>query len=248
MPRGAEVIDAAGHTVVPGFRGRPRARGPLRDGDAAPGQLELLRQPRLRASQRCTTPRRRPRWCSALGSLSRRARSSAPRVYSTGSILYGADGDIRVQINSLDDARSHLRRLKAVGAFFGQELQPAAEGPTPAGPGRRARARHAGDARGRLDVLPQRQHGDRRPHRHRARHRRRAALPRRAGLVGRDGRGLHADAGRRLTAASGARTTGTPSPTCGRTSGCSRSPRAARSTPARAAASPFPTTSGGTST
>ena len=40
-----------------------------------------------------------------------------PRVYSTGSILYGADGDIRVQINSLDDARSHLRRLKAVGAF-----------------------------------------------------------------------------------------------------------------------------------
>ncbi|MCC8407313.1 amidohydrolase family protein [Mucilaginibacter sp. UR6-1] len=40
-----------------------------------------------------------------------------PRVYSTGTILYGADGDFKAVINSLDDARSSLRRLKAVGAF-----------------------------------------------------------------------------------------------------------------------------------
>jgi len=42
---------------------------------------------------------------------------TGPRIYSTGSILYGADGDFKVVINSLDDARSNLRRLKAVGAF-----------------------------------------------------------------------------------------------------------------------------------
>ncbi|UEG54564.1 amidohydrolase family protein [Mucilaginibacter daejeonensis] len=40
-----------------------------------------------------------------------------PRVYSTGTILYGADGDFKAVINSVDDALSHLRRLKAVGAF-----------------------------------------------------------------------------------------------------------------------------------
>jgi len=40
-----------------------------------------------------------------------------PRIFSTGSILYGADGDFKVTVNSLDDARSHLRRLKANGAF-----------------------------------------------------------------------------------------------------------------------------------
>ncbi|MDZ7359422.1 MAG: amidohydrolase family protein [candidate division KSB1 bacterium] len=40
-----------------------------------------------------------------------------PRVYSTGTILYGADGDFKAVINNLDDARSHLRRMKAVGAF-----------------------------------------------------------------------------------------------------------------------------------
>ena len=40
-----------------------------------------------------------------------------PRIYSTGTILYGADGDFKATINSLDDARSALRRTQALGAF-----------------------------------------------------------------------------------------------------------------------------------
>lgn len=40
-----------------------------------------------------------------------------PRIFSTGTILYGAEGDFKAVVNSLEDARSHLRRLKAVGAF-----------------------------------------------------------------------------------------------------------------------------------
>lgn len=44
-------------------------------------------------------------------------RMVGPRVYSTGTILYGADGDFKAVINSIDDARSHLRRMKALGAF-----------------------------------------------------------------------------------------------------------------------------------
>lgn len=44
-------------------------------------------------------------------------RMVGPRLYSTGTILYGADGDFKAEINSLDDARSHLRRLKSAGAF-----------------------------------------------------------------------------------------------------------------------------------
>ncbi|MEZ4774309.1 MAG: amidohydrolase family protein [Bacteroidia bacterium] len=42
---------------------------------------------------------------------------TGPRIYSTGTILYGADGDFKALINSYEDALSHLRRLKAVGAF-----------------------------------------------------------------------------------------------------------------------------------
>jgi hypothetical protein len=38
-------------------------------------------------------------------------------VMSTGTILYGADGDFKAEVNSIDDAREHLRRMKANGAF-----------------------------------------------------------------------------------------------------------------------------------
>src|ERR1700744_4453171 len=44
-------------------------------------------------------------------------RMIGPRIYSTGTILYGADGDFKAVINNLDDARSNIRRLKDVGAF-----------------------------------------------------------------------------------------------------------------------------------
>lgn len=40
-----------------------------------------------------------------------------PRLYSTGTILYGADGNFKAVINNYDDAIFHLKRLKAVGAF-----------------------------------------------------------------------------------------------------------------------------------
>ena len=40
-----------------------------------------------------------------------------PRLYSTGTILYGAEGGIKAITTSYDDALSHLRRMKAVGAF-----------------------------------------------------------------------------------------------------------------------------------
>jgi imidazolonepropionase-like amidohydrolase len=49
--------------------------------------------------------------------LVKAGRMVGPRVFSTGTILYGADGDFKAVVNSLDDARGHLRRMKANGAF-----------------------------------------------------------------------------------------------------------------------------------
>ena len=40
-----------------------------------------------------------------------------PRVFSTGTIIYGADGDFKAVINSYQDAYSHLKRTQAYGAF-----------------------------------------------------------------------------------------------------------------------------------
>jgi imidazolonepropionase-like amidohydrolase len=41
----------------------------------------------------------------------------APRIFSTGTILYGATTPFTAKIESPEDAMSHLRRMKAVGAF-----------------------------------------------------------------------------------------------------------------------------------
>ncbi len=40
-----------------------------------------------------------------------------PRTFSTGTILYGAEGAFRSRVNSLEDARQHLTRMQAMGAF-----------------------------------------------------------------------------------------------------------------------------------
>lgn len=42
---------------------------------------------------------------------------TSPRTFSTGTILYGAAGSFKAEIESLEDAKFHLQRMKAVGAF-----------------------------------------------------------------------------------------------------------------------------------
>ncbi len=43
--------------------------------------------------------------------------ATGPRLFSTGTILYGAEGGAKAITTSFADALSHLRRMKAVGAF-----------------------------------------------------------------------------------------------------------------------------------
>lgn len=49
--------------------------------------------------------------------LARTGKLIAPRIFSTGTILYGAKHFITTQIDSLEDATKHLKRLKSQGAF-----------------------------------------------------------------------------------------------------------------------------------
>lgn len=53
----------------------------------------------------------------AASELAKAGLITAPRTFSTGTILYGAAGSFKAEIDSLDDARFHLRRMKAIGAF-----------------------------------------------------------------------------------------------------------------------------------
>lgn len=51
-----------------------------------------------------------------LSELQKSGQLVGPRLYSTGFILYGADGDFKAVINNLEDAKSSIRRTKAFGA------------------------------------------------------------------------------------------------------------------------------------
>jgi imidazolonepropionase-like amidohydrolase/Tol biopolymer transport system component len=52
----------------------------------------------------------------AAAEMQRTGQILAPRIFSTGDIVYGARSGYFAEINSLEDAREHVRRLKAQGA------------------------------------------------------------------------------------------------------------------------------------
>ncbi len=116
VPGGAEVIDATGHTIMPGIVDAHAHAGHFGSGVLPRANWNYYANLAFGVTT-MHDPSASTEMVFTLSEMVKAGGVVGPRVYSTGSILYGADGDIRVQINSLDDARSHLRRLKAVGAF-----------------------------------------------------------------------------------------------------------------------------------
>ncbi|MCF6193154.1 MAG: amidohydrolase family protein [Kangiellaceae bacterium] len=53
----------------------------------------------------------------ASAEMAKKGLTTAPRIFSTGRILYGAKAQITAEIDSLKDAVNHLNRLKKQGAF-----------------------------------------------------------------------------------------------------------------------------------
>ena len=116
IPPGAKIIDAAGKTIVPGYVDA-HAHANHFFGGVVP-QANWAYYANL--SFGITTmhdPSATTETVFSEAELVKAGDLVGPRVFSTGSILYGADGDFKVVIDSLDDARAHLRRMKANGAF-----------------------------------------------------------------------------------------------------------------------------------
>ena len=116
VPEDAIVIDAEGKTIIPGIvdahaHANHFIRGPLPEQNW--GYYANLAFGVTTAHD----PSANTETVFALSEMVRAGRILGPRIYSTGTILYGADGDFKAVINNLEDARSHLRRMKAVGAF-----------------------------------------------------------------------------------------------------------------------------------
>lgn len=116
IPPDANVISIAGQTVLPGFVDT-HAHGPQAANGITP-QRSWVDYARLAFG--VTTihdPSNHTHSIFAASEMTKAGVITAPRTFSTGTILYGATGSYRAEIQSLEDAQFHLRRMKAVGAF-----------------------------------------------------------------------------------------------------------------------------------
>jgi imidazolonepropionase-like amidohydrolase/Tol biopolymer transport system component len=116
VPGDAKVIDVAGKTIMPGlvdvhWHGSMGA-------DAIIPQQNWINYASLGFG--VTTihdPSNDTGEIFASSELAKAGMIVAPRTFSTGTILYGAKSPFKVEINSLEDALAHLRRMRAAGAF-----------------------------------------------------------------------------------------------------------------------------------
>ncbi|HEU4774042.1 MAG TPA: amidohydrolase family protein [Lysobacter sp.] len=116
IPAGANVIDATGKTILPGYIDVHAHASHFGQG-VIPQQNWAYYTNLAFGFTTLHDPSATTEFVFSESELQKAGKMVGPRVFSTGSILYGADGDFKVVVNSLDDARSHLRRLKANGAF-----------------------------------------------------------------------------------------------------------------------------------
>lgn len=116
IPPAAKIIDCTGKTITPGFIDAHAHGVHFRS-----GLTPQKHWPYYTALAYGTTTMHDPSANSemvfAQSEMVKSGEMVGPRVFSTGTILYGADGDFKAVINSLDDAKSALRRTKAFGAF-----------------------------------------------------------------------------------------------------------------------------------
>ena len=116
IPAGARVIDAAGKTIVPGYAD-VHAHVSHFGGGVIPQQNWAYYTNLAFGITTTHDPSATTEFVFSQAELVKSGAMVGPRIFSTGTILYGADGDFKAVVDSLDDARSHLRRMKAQGAF-----------------------------------------------------------------------------------------------------------------------------------
>lgn len=116
IPSDATVIDVSGKTIIPGLIDAHAHTGHFYSGPT-PQQNWMYYANLAYGVTTIHDPSTNTPFVFRQSELVKTGQVIGPRVFSTGRILYGADGDFKAVVNSIDDARSHLRRMKAVGAI-----------------------------------------------------------------------------------------------------------------------------------
>lgn len=115
IPAGAKTIDVAGKTIIPGLIDA-HAHGPQGDDEVVPQQNWSAIQNLAMGTTTIHDPSSRASEIFVASERQQAGLLLAPRIFSTGEIVYGAKAPgIYARIDSLDDALAHVRRLKAEG-------------------------------------------------------------------------------------------------------------------------------------
>ncbi|WP_149276141.1 amidohydrolase family protein [Pareuzebyella sediminis] len=110
-----KVFDVSGKTIMPGIVDAHAHVGGFRNGLTTQKHWPLYANLAFGVTT-AHDPSANTETIFTLSELIKSGKMVGPRLYSTGFILYGADGDFKAVINDLDDARSSIRRTKAFGA------------------------------------------------------------------------------------------------------------------------------------
>lgn len=115
VPADAKVYDMKGKTIMPGIVDVHAHVGAFRNGLSTQKHWQFYANLAFGVTT-SHDPSVHTQAAFTLEELQRSGNTVGPRLFSTGFILYGAEGDFKAVINSLDDARFAVERTKAFGA------------------------------------------------------------------------------------------------------------------------------------
>jgi imidazolonepropionase-like amidohydrolase len=115
IPDGAQVMDVSGKTITPGFIDS-HWHGSFGENGFVPQENWHSLASLAFGVTTIHDPSNDNATSFSAAEMARTGAILAPRTYTTGRILYGATTSFTAEVDSLDDALGHLRRMQAIGA------------------------------------------------------------------------------------------------------------------------------------
>ncbi|MGK0329557.1 amidohydrolase family protein, partial [Polaribacter sp.] len=115
LPSDAKVYDMNGKTIMPGMVDVHAHVGAFRNGLSTQKHWQFYANLAFGVTT-SHDPSVHTAAAFTLEELQRSGQLVGPRLFSTGFILYGAEGDFKAVVNNLEDARFAIARTKAFGA------------------------------------------------------------------------------------------------------------------------------------
>ncbi|MCV2348334.1 amidohydrolase family protein [Paucibacter sp. Y2R2-4] len=122
VPAGARMLDASGKTIIPGLIDA-HWHGGMGETEIIPQQSWVNYASLAFGVTTLHDPSNRNGDIFTQAEMQRAGTVLAPRIYSSGTILYGAKTPFTAVINKLDDALVHLKRQQAAGAISVKSYQ-----------------------------------------------------------------------------------------------------------------------------